>query len=127
MASTRQPTTSHPRSGSTSPERTIPGLRRQGSRESDLEDRRLRLAYAIGAAMSAEDLTPTRLALRLHRSPNTIARWIKGETVPSALELKPLADVLSVRYELFVDPPEVPVYPIRRYRREKDKGAAATA
>jgi len=86
-------------------------------RADDWRERRARLAFAISAAMSEEDLTPATLAARINRSANTVGRWIRGETVPNALELKPLADSLCVRYEFLVDPPAVPLYPLHEFRR----------
>jgi len=81
----------------------------------DMAQERERLGYAISAAMQQRGFTEAGLARVLGRSPNTISRWATGETVMSALDVKPLAIALGVVYDLFVDPPEVPTYPIKDY------------
>lgn len=54
-------------------------------------------------------------AMDPHRSKETVARWARGETVPSALDVGPLAAALGVRPELLVSPPEIPSYPLGDY------------
>jgi hypothetical protein len=49
------------------------------------------------------------------RSKETIARWARGDTVPSALDIGPLARALGVRIEFLVDPPALPSYPLSEY------------
>jgi len=49
------------------------------------------------------------------RSKETIARWARGDTVPSALDVGPLAEALGVKAELLVYPPAVPSYPMAEY------------
>lgn len=53
------------------------------------------------------------------RSKETISRWARGDTVPSALDIAPLARALGVKPILFVDPPELPSYPLSDYLVEK--------
>jgi transcriptional regulator with XRE-family HTH domain len=77
--------------------------------------RRERLSFAIRAAMG--ERTAQQIADRMDpkRSKETIARWARGETVPSALDVGPLAAALGVRPELLVNPPDLPAYPLAQY------------
>jgi ribosome-binding protein aMBF1 (putative translation factor) len=78
--------------------------------------RRLCFAYALRTALDINELTGAQLARALGRSPNTIARWLRGETLPSVLDVKPLSDVLNVEDQrLFTEPPDIPNYPVARY------------
>lgn len=79
------------------------------------KDRRERLAFAIRAAMGKRTAQDIADAMNPHRSKETVARWARGETVPSALDVGPLAAALGVRVELLVSPPEVPSYPLADY------------
>ena len=81
----------------------------------DMAEERERLGYAISAAMTERGISGPKLATQLGKSPNTIHRWTTGETVMSALDVKPVAIALGVTYDLFIDPPKVPVYPIKDY------------
>jgi len=81
----------------------------------DDAERRERLAAAIRAAMAGRTAQGVAEAMEPRRSKETVARWARGETVPSALDVGPLAEALGVSAELFVSPPEVPRYPIERY------------
>jgi len=49
------------------------------------------------------------------RSKETVARWARGETVPSALDVGPLAIALGVKATFLVNPPELPEYPLADY------------
>ena len=78
--------------------------------------RKERLGFAIRAAMRAAGLTQEELATTLGKSTTTVGRWVRGDTVPNALEVGPLASALQVSPLLFIDPPDVPDYPINEYR-----------
>src|SRR4051812_35570627 len=85
---------------------------------SDEVTRKTQLAYAIRQAMDARGLTLKDVARMMDRPYVTIGRWARGQTVPSALEILPLANVLGVRPELLIDPPPIPepvVYPLADY------------
>jgi transcriptional regulator with XRE-family HTH domain len=58
------------------------------------------------------------------RSKETIARWARGETVPSALDVGPLAIALGVRADLLIAPPELPEYPLADYLVTAEVGEA---
>lgn len=89
--------------------------------------RREQLGLAIRAAMKAEGITQEELAERLGKSPTTVGRWVRGDTVPTVLEVGPLATALRVSPMLFIDPPAVPAYPIEDYRLVSGVTAAAQA
>ena len=78
-------------------------------------ERRDRLAFAIRTAMNGR--TADQIAQRMEpsRSRETIARWARGQTVPSALDVGPLARALGVKPGMLVDPPEIPAYPLAEY------------
>ena len=78
-------------------------------------ERRDRLAFAIRTAMNGR--TADQIAARMEpaRSRETIARWARGQTVPSALDVGPLARALGVKPAMLVDPPEIPAYPLAEY------------
>jgi hypothetical protein len=78
-------------------------------------ERRERLAFAIRAAMGKRTAQQIAEAMEPSRSKETVARWARGETVPSALDIGPLAVALGVRIELLVAPPELPTYPLDEY------------
>lgn len=78
-------------------------------------ERRDRLAFAIRTAMNGRTADQISLRMEPSRSRETIARWARGQTVPSALDVGPLARALGVRVELLVDPPEIPAYPLASY------------
>lgn len=78
-------------------------------------ERRERLAFAIRTAMAGRTAQEISDAIEPRRSKETIARWARGETVPSALDVGPLATALGVRIELLVSPPAVPSYPLSEY------------
>lgn len=61
---------------------------------------------------SAKDVA---LAMEPTRSQETVARWARGETVPSALDIAPLAAALGVKAMLLIEPPAVPTYPLDEY------------
>lgn len=79
------------------------------------KDRRDRLSYAIRAAMGKRSAQDVAEAIQPKRSKETIARWARGETVPSALDVGPLARALGVKPDLLIDPPAMPVYPLSEY------------
>ena len=79
------------------------------------KERRDRLAFAIRAAMAGRTAQDIADVMTPRRSKETIARWARGETVPSALDVGPLAAALGVRAELLIDPPGVPSYPLAEY------------
>lgn len=87
------------------------------------DDAGKRLARAIQEAVDAaarrrEEQTPDTvrwLAPLVSVSTKTVSRWMNGEAVPDALQLRPLADALGVSPMLFVDPPPVPEYPLAEY------------
>jgi hypothetical protein len=78
-------------------------------------ERRDRLAFAIRSAMNGRTAQAIAARMSPKRSKETIARWARGETVPSALDVGPLARALGVRVELLVDPPDIPAYPLASY------------
>lgn len=81
----------------------------------DFAGERRRLAFALQSAMSERGLRAADLAKKIDKSPNTVGRWMKGETVMSMLDVKPVSDALGVVYKFLADPPPVPVYPIKDY------------
>ncbi len=93
-----------------------------------------RLAHAIAEAIehvarerNEEPAETMRwLAPLVGVSDRTVKRWTTGDTVPDALKLVPLAHHLGVNAMLFVDPPEVPEYPLSSYlvEREAAEGVA---
>ncbi len=86
-----------------------------------------RLAYAIAEAIEhvarerAEEPAETVrwLAPLVGVSDRTVKRWTTGDAIPDALKLVPLAQHLGVNAMLFVDPPEVPSYPLSEYLVER--------
>lgn len=87
-------------------------------------ERRQRLAFAIRAAMGKRTAQDVAEAIQPKRSKETIGRWARGDTVPSALDIAPLAEVLGVRPELLIDPPALPTYPLSEYLVEQTVEAA---
>jgi transcriptional regulator with XRE-family HTH domain len=85
-------------------------------------ERRERLSFAIRAAMAGRTAQEIAAVIEPKRSKETIARWARGETVPSALDVGPLARALGVRSDLLIDPPALPAYPLEDYLVE---GAAS--
>lgn len=81
----------------------------------DEVERKERLAFAIEAAMAAQGMEDDDLAERIGKSPTTVGRWRRGDTVPSALEILPLATALGVEPRFLLDPPPKPTYPIEEY------------
>jgi transcriptional regulator with XRE-family HTH domain len=74
-----------------------------------------RLAFAIEAAMAAQDLDDKGLGRLIGKSPKTVERYRRGLTAPSALELPRLAAALGVTPAFLADPPEIPTYPLAQY------------
>lgn len=82
-----------------------------------------RLAYAIAEAIEhaarERDEEPAEtmrwLAPLVGVSERTLKRWTTGESIPDVLKLVPLSQHLGVNAMLFVDPPEVPEYPLSEY------------
>jgi len=64
------------------------------------DDRKQRLAYAIRAVMASQGLSPEDVAgaIEPSKSAETIARWRRGQTTPSAVDVGPLARALGVKY-----------------------------
>lgn len=87
------------------------------------------LARAIREAVEATNVKPSDLGSLpgLGVSEKTVYRWMNGEAVPDALQLRPLADALGVSPMLFVDPPKPPVYPLAEYRTGKPMDPAELA
>ena len=81
----------------------------------DEVERKERLAFAIDAAMAAQGLEDGDLAKRIGKSATTVGRWRRGDTVPNALEILPLANALSVTLQFLLEPPPKPTYPIAEY------------
>jgi transcriptional regulator with XRE-family HTH domain len=97
---------------------TLPVERRAGRAHRPVvtdAERRERLAFAIRAAMGKRTAQQIADSMNPTRSKETVARWARGETVPSALDIGPLAAALGVRIELLVSPPELPTYPLDDY------------
>lgn len=90
-------------------------------------ERRDRLAFAIRAAMGKRSAQDIAAAIRPTKSKETIARWARGETVPSALDVGPLATALGVKIDLLVNPPALPNYPLDDYLLEVADSAAEAA
>jgi hypothetical protein len=78
-------------------------------------ERKDRLAFAIRAAMGKRSAQEIADAMTPRKSKETVARWARGSTIPSALDIGPLARALGVRSELLVDPPAMPSYPLSEY------------
>ena len=95
----------------------------------DENDRPRWLARAIREAVEATELKPADLGRLpgLGVSEKTVYRWMNGEAIPDALQLRPLADALGVSPMLFVDPPTPPVYPLAEYRTGQPMGPAELA
>lgn len=85
------------------------------------------LAAAIRAAMDAVEMKPEQLAEVVGTSKRTVQRWRSGEGAPDALQIRPLADALGVDPTLFIDPPELPAYPLDAYRVPAEAVALAAA
>lgn len=81
----------------------------------DEVERKERLAFAIEAAMAAREMEDDDLARLINKSATTVGRWRRGDTIPNALEIGPLADALRVDPSLLLDPPPKPTYPILDY------------
>lgn len=81
----------------------------------DEVERKERLAFAIEAAMAAQGMEDAELAQLVGKSETTIGRWRRGDTVPNALEILPLATALGVQPRFLMDPPPKPTYPIEEY------------
>jgi len=81
-------------------------------------DRRERFAYALREALRIRKMSQGQLAERIGRAEGTVRRWAAGQTLPSVLEIAPLADALGVEYRYFVKPPEPQPYPVREFLRE---------
>jgi transcriptional regulator with XRE-family HTH domain len=81
--------------------------------------------------MKGRGLSAPQLADLMGRPAVTIGRWARGDTVPSALDLSPLAEALGVDPRLFIDPPPIPEYPLESYYlpdpRPAEAPGAATA
>jgi transcriptional regulator with XRE-family HTH domain len=77
--------------------------------------RKERLAFAIRAAMGKRTAQDVAAVIQPKRSKETIARWARGDTVPSALDVGPLAAALGVKIDLLINPPDVPTYPLADY------------
>ena len=90
----------------------------------DMEARQ-KWAYALREAMKARDVTQEELADRLHKSVSTIQRWATGVSIPSVLEIPPMAEALGVQPIYFVTPPEPQPYPVRDFLVEVTAEAAA--
>src|SRR4051794_18991061 len=52
-------------------------------------------ADALEAAQRSLDMSVTEFGTVLHFSKSTVSRWITGETVPAADQIRPLADRLK--------------------------------
>lgn len=65
--------------------------------------------------MAAKGWKPPDLARAIGRDPSTVNRWVNGESVPSLLVTKALAQALEVKPEFLFDPPPVPDYPLSEY------------
>jgi transcriptional regulator with XRE-family HTH domain len=89
------------------------------------KQRRDRLAFAIRAAMGQRSAQDIADVMEPKRSKETIARWARGETVPSALDVGPLARALGVRSALLIDPPDLPTYPLADYLIEEAVASGA--
>jgi transcriptional regulator with XRE-family HTH domain len=79
------------------------------------KERRDRLAFAIRAAMGKRSAEQIAKVMDPKRSKETVARWARGETVPSALDIGPLATALGVKIDFLVRPPALPSYPLDDY------------
>lgn len=85
------------------------------------------LAAAIRAAMDAVEMRPETLAEIVGTSKRTVQRWRSGEGAPDVLQLRPMADALGVEPSLFIDPPELPQYPLDAYRLPPEEVVLAAA
>lgn len=83
------------------------------------KERRDRLAFAIRAAMGKRTAQDIANVIEPKRSKETIGRWARGNTVPSALDIAPLAQALGVKVDLLIDPPAIPTYPLSEYLVEQ--------
>lgn len=78
-------------------------------------ERKERLTFAIQAAMRRRGLTPPKLAAMLGKHADTVRRWRDGETVPTILDVAPLAEALGVDPSYLIEPPPLPEYPLDEY------------
>ena len=85
------------------------------SADDGVREQKRRIGRALREALAHRDMTALELARQLDRSPNTVSRWLNGRSAPSLAELQGIVRVLRVRPDLFVEPPEVPTYPIEEF------------
>lgn len=88
-------------------------------------DKRERFAYALREVLRVRKMSQAELATQLGRSEQTIQRWASAATVPSVLEIGPLADALGIDPIYFIRPPEPQPYPVRDFLREVTGAAEA--
>lgn len=74
-----------------------------------LERQRAR-SFLIRRAMEVNKWKASDLARAVHRDGNTVRRWIKGETTPSADDLVALAEAFGLDPKYLFTPPAVPEY-----------------
>jgi transcriptional regulator with XRE-family HTH domain len=98
-------------------ERGLPPLVEREPRHSP--EKRARFAYALRAAMDYRELSIPELATLVERATETIYRWRTARTLPSVLDIMPLADALDVDPSLFLDPPPIPDYPLEHYLKPR--------
>jgi len=68
---------------------------------------RKKLGYVLTQLRLARGFTrQPALAAAVGVAPRTIVRWEKGETAPSAWDLRTLSDTLEVPIATFIDPPD---------------------
>lgn len=92
----------------------------------DWEGRR-RFAFAFRYVMQERGIDAAELARRMEKSPNTIARWNRGETLPNVIDIGVMSEILAVDPVLFVNPPPVPEYPLEDYLTDEGKANLARA
>ena len=78
-------------------------------------ENRARMAFALTLVTETRGVSMTAISRALGVSPNTTARWFRGETLPDAIQLGALSAFLDVDPALLIFPPPVPENPIGRY------------
>lgn len=74
------------------------------------EERQRARSFLIRRAMEVNGWKASDLARRVSRDGNTVRRWIRGETTPSADDLVALAEAFGVDPKYLFTPPAIPEY-----------------
>lgn len=74
------------------------------------DERQRARSFLIRRAMEVNGWKASDLAREVGRDGNTVRRWIRGDTTPSADDLVALAEVFGVDPKYLFTPPDVPEY-----------------